>query len=232
VWQDFYRKHSGPDFELLSIAVDLQGASVVEPYARKFGVTFPVAVDTADVVGRAFGLKAIPVTFLVDEVGIVRLRGGGPTPEFLRQIEAVLGEPLSRSRGTLPQLPSARSRKELERRVARAPDDWEARLALARLYDVEGRGFAAIAQLREAERLRPRASGIPFLWGLVLLHQDDKQNALAKFKVARDLEPDNWRIRKQIWAIENPDKFYTGDSPDFGWQKEELAREKAGRNAR
>ena len=28
--------------------------------------------DTADVFGAAFGLKAIPVSFLVDEVGIIR----------------------------------------------------------------------------------------------------------------------------------------------------------------
>ena len=37
--------------------------------------------------------------------------------------------------------------------------------------------------------------------------------------------------RKQIWAIEHPEKFYTGDSPDFVWQKEELAREKNAKKA-
>ena len=72
---------------------------MVKPYTQKFGVTFPVAVDTADVFGQAFGLKAIPVTFLVDEVGIIRLRGGGPNAALLQQIEAVLREPLSKMRG-------------------------------------------------------------------------------------------------------------------------------------
>ncbi|MCI0540680.1 MAG: hypothetical protein L0Z50_36230, partial [Verrucomicrobiales bacterium] len=57
-------------------------------------------------------------------------------------------------------------------------------------------------------------------------------NALVKLKKARDLDPDNWRIRKQIWTIEHPEKFYTQDSPDFGWQKEELAQKRARRRSR
>ena len=200
---------------------------MVTPYVEKFGATFPVAVDTADVFGQAFGLKAIPVTFLVDEVGIIRLQGGGPSADLLRQIETVLKEPLAPTRAAIPQLAAARSKADLEQAVAGEPDDWRARLALARLYDAERRFVDAVSQLEAAAKLQPRESSIPLLWGLVLLHQDEKENALLKLKLARDLDPENWRIRKQIWAIEHPDKFYTGDSPDFGWQKEELARERS-----
>ena len=199
---------------------------MVRPYTKKFDVTFPVAVDASDVFGQAFGLKAIPVTFLVDEVGIIRLQGGGPNATLLRQIEAVLQEPLCQMRGARPQLASARSREELERTVVRAPEDWQARLALARLDDAEGQFSDAISELEAATKLQSRDASIPFLWGLVLLHQDQRDAALAKLKSARDLDPENWRIHKQIWAIEHPDKFYTGETPDFGWQKEELQREK------
>jgi hypothetical protein len=31
------------------------------------------------------------------------------------------------------------------------------------------------------------------------------------------LEPDNFVIRKQIWAVENPDRFYDGEI-DTDWQ--------------
>jgi tetratricopeptide (TPR) repeat protein len=198
---------------------------VVTPYVEKFGVTFPVAVDTADVFGQAFGLKVIPVTFLVDEVGIIRLQGGGPNADLLRQIETVLKEPMAQTRATVPQLATTRSKRHLEKTVARTPDDWRARLALARLYDAEERFAEALSQLEAAAKLQPGEGSILFHWGLVLLHQNQKENALVKFKRASDLDPENWRIRKQIWAIEHPDKFYAGDSPDFGWQKEELARE-------
>lgn len=131
----------------------------------------------------------------------------------------------------MPQLAAARSRDELEKAVARTPDDWRARLALARVYDAEERFRDAVSQLEPAAKLRPRESGIPFLWGLVLLHQNQKAKALNKLRLARDLDPENWRIRKQIWAIEHPDKFYYRDSPDYTWQREELAREKNETNA-
>lgn len=32
------------------------------------------------------------------------------------------------------------------------------------------------------------------------------------------LDQDNWIIRKQIWALEHPEKFYKG-KVDYDWQK-------------
>lgn len=229
MWQKFYEKHRGRDFELLSIAVDVQGPSVVRPYTRKFGATFPVAVDPADVFGRAFGLKAIPVTVFVDEVGIIRVQGGGPDAALLREIEAILDEPVTGVRAVQPQPPAARSKEELEQAAARAPDDVKSRVALARIYDDEGRYSEALAQLEAAAKLQPRSAEPLFVWGLVLFHQGQSERAIAKLKQARDLDSDNWRIRKQIWAIEYPDKFYKADSPDYSWQKEQLQREKSHR---
>jgi len=208
--------------------VDVQGAGVVRPFTQKFGVTFPVAVDPADVFGAAFGLKAIPVTFFVDEVGIIRLQGGGPNAALLREVETLLAEPATALRAKQPQLGAARSQADLEQLVATAPEDWRARLALARVHDEAQRYPDAVAQLEAAAKIEPRRAEIPFVWGLVLLHQGQKEKALAKLKHARDLDADNWRIRKQIWAIEHPDKFYTADSPDYDWQKTQLAREKKG----
>ena len=206
--------------------MDVQGAPVVKPYVERAGVTFPVAVDTADVLGRAFDLKAIPVSIFVDEVGIVRLRSGGPSKELRAQIEKLLREPATKLRGTEPQLPAAAALAELEREVAASANDWRARVALARTYAEASRFGDAIARLEAAAKLQPVESSVPFVWGLVLLQQGQKEAALIKLKQARDLDPDNWRIRKQIWAIENPEKFYTSESPDFDWQREQLKKEK------
>jgi len=211
--------------------VDVQGPGVVTPYTQKAGVTFPVAVDTADVFGGAFRLKAIPVTYLVDEVGIIRLRGTGPAAEFLGQVEQVLKEPVGRVRGVFPAVAAAHSRSELEARIAQAPDDWQARLALAQQLDFAGRPSEAFAQCEAAAKSNSGEAAVYFTWGLVLLNQKQKQAGLSKLKQARDLAPDNWRIRKQIWAIEHPEKFYTNASPDFGWQKEELTRENSSERA-
>lgn len=206
--------------------MDVQGAKVVKPYTEQHSVTFPVAIDPADVFGRAFDLKAIPVSFLVDEIGITRLRGGGPSAAFLKQVETILAEPLAQVRGQAPELPGVSSRADLEDAVRRAPDDWQRRVALAEAYAANAQFAEAIEQCEEAAQAHPKAAGVHFTWGQLLLQRGEKEAALAKLKQARDLDPDNWRIRKQIWAIEHPDKFYTGRSPDFSWQKEELKREK------
>jgi tetratricopeptide (TPR) repeat protein len=204
----------------------VQGPDVVTPWVKQYGVTFPVAVDTADIFGAAFGLKAIPVSFLVDEVGIIRLQGGGPSKEFRAQVEEILAEPVSEVRGKTRESATALSLDDLRARVEQAPDDADARLALAQGLERAGDHKTALAECEAAGRLRPADATIPFTHGLVLLRQGKTNEALAKLSQARDLDSGNWRIRKQIWALENPDKFYGTNGIDWNWQKEQVAREK------
>ena len=65
-----------------------------------------------------------------------------------------------------------------------------------------------------------------FQLGLVLLESGKKQEAMAEWRKALALDPQNWIIHKQIWAVEHPDKFYIG-AVDYGWQKEQLKAEES-----
>ena len=65
-----------------------------------------------------------------------------------------------------------------------------------------------------------------FQLGLVLLESGKEQEAMAEWRKALALDPENWIIHKQIWAVEHPDKFYNGDV-DYGWQKTQLESEKS-----
>ena len=49
------------------------------------------------------------------------------------------------------------------------------------------------------------------------------ESAVALWRQALDLDPDNYIIRKQIWAVENPERFYAGDV-DYDWQREQTAK--------
>lgn len=62
-----------------------------------------------------------------------------------------------------------------------------------------------------------------FRKGLKLYRRGDTPAALAEWRRGVSLEPDNWIIRKQIWAIENPERFYQGDV-DFDWQKIQISQ--------
>ena len=52
--------------------------------------------------------------------------------------------------------------------------------------------------------------------GRLLPQQGDKKTAMRHWRRARDLDGGNYIIRKQIWAVEHPDKFYP--TVDYGWQ--------------
>jgi hypothetical protein len=59
--------------------------------------------------------------------------------------------------------------------------------------------------------------------GLAAFQAGDAQTALEEWRLGVALEPDNWIIRKQVWAIENPERFYSGEV-DFTWQREQIAQ--------
>ena len=67
-----------------------------------------------------------------------------------------------------------------------------------------------------------------FQLGLVLLEEGKQGEAMAEWRKALALDPQNWIIHKQIWAVEHPDKFYKG-GVDYGWQKAQLEVEKSQR---
>ncbi len=57
--------------------------------------------------------------------------------------------------------------------------------------------------------------------GLSLFRSGDVDGASQIWREGIVLDPLNWNMRKQLWAIENPDKFYSSDV-DYGWQKEQV----------
>ncbi len=66
-------------------------------------------------------------------------------------------------------------------------------------------------------------ANVHFRAGLDLYRDGKVEEAVAQWRRGVELEPDNYIIRKQIWAVQNPEKFYSGDV-DLAWQKEQVAR--------
>ena len=62
-----------------------------------------------------------------------------------------------------------------------------------------------------------------FRKGMELYRQGRVQEAVAQWRMGVALEPDNYVIRKQIWAVEHPERFYRGDV-DFEWQGEQMRK--------
>lgn len=48
------------------------------------------------------------------------------------------------------------------------------------------------------------------------------EDAIASLERGFELDPDNWLIRKQRWALTHPDRFYAGEI-DTAWQTQQRA---------
>ena len=174
---------------MVVIAQDAQGAGVARPWVEKAGGTYRALLDQHNVIGRACGLKYVPVGILVDEEGrLVRAVGGVniDQEDFRRQLSAWV------ETGAIP--PAWIESDSQAGAPALTPDEAEA--------------------------------DARFQLAIVLLERDQRAEALAELRRAVRLDPQNWVIRKQMWAIEKPEAFYAGEV-DYGWQKEQMKREEA-----
>lgn len=157
--------------------MDAQGPATSRRFADQVKASFDVLVDSDNVLGEAFGFKAVPNGILVSPEGRVDAIKAGKfdirRPESRDLVDNWLtdnGVPL-----------------------VSVPEDTE--------WSQEARDLflAAGAAIRRGER----------------------QEAIRLLKLAFPLERDNLIIRKQLWAIEHPERFYSGDI-DTDWQREQF----------
>jgi hypothetical protein len=59
-WQAFYEQHRNENFELLSVAVDVQGAAAARPWLERARAAFTTVVDSENVLARRHEAKVVP----------------------------------------------------------------------------------------------------------------------------------------------------------------------------
>ena len=67
---------------------------------------------------------------------------------------------------------------------------------------------------------------VHFQRAIVYLHNGERAAAIKELGRAYRLDPANYIIRKQRWALEAPEMFYT-DRVDYEWQRRRQAAEDA-----
>src|SRR5919197_1690005 len=67
----------GQPFALYSINLQ-EDPPAIEPFARQLGLRVPILLDSEGDVTRAYGVRALPATFLVDRQGVLRQQRLGP----------------------------------------------------------------------------------------------------------------------------------------------------------
>jgi tetratricopeptide (TPR) repeat protein len=181
VWQQLYKDLNLADsgVEILSVAMDAQGAEVARPFVEKAHTEFPTIVDRENLLGQLYRFKAIPNGYLINEEGVVEYRRLGGFDIRRSETREIVEEWISKAKSSVE-----------------SPAEDE----LGSDHD-------------EANSL--------FRQGLELYENGNVDEAMILWRKGVGLEPDNYIIRKQIWAVENPDRFYQ-DKVDFDWQREQM----------
>ena len=86
-----YRQYQDRGLVILAVNV-LQSPETVRPFVDQLGISYDVLLDRQGEVTRRFLVMALPVTYIVDRMGIVRARFiGESTPEvFAKEISSLL----------------------------------------------------------------------------------------------------------------------------------------------
>lgn len=91
-----YRELQNEGFEILAISSDPQGAVVTRPFSESNDLTFPILHDTEYDVSGVYGVRTLPMSFLIDRHGTLRHRVFGArdwnSPEAKEVIRSLLKE--------------------------------------------------------------------------------------------------------------------------------------------
>lgn len=80
---------------VLAISIDGQGVKAAKPVIDEGGYTFLAPVDHGMNIARTFGVRGVPMTYVVDRNGMIAAQGFGPMeldhPALLKYVQAVAG---------------------------------------------------------------------------------------------------------------------------------------------
>ena len=69
---NLYKKYKDKGLEIVGIATDQLGKTVVKPFVEEFKINYPIVIGDSNEVMKIFGpIRGIPTTFLIDEKGII-----------------------------------------------------------------------------------------------------------------------------------------------------------------
>jgi len=92
-----YRRLKQRDFIVLAVSQDQDGAAVVAPFVKQYGLTFPVLLDPQAHASSRYGVTGYPETFVIDRDGNVIQHEIGPadwdSDQMIAYFEQLLDRP-------------------------------------------------------------------------------------------------------------------------------------------
>jgi tetratricopeptide (TPR) repeat protein len=197
----------------VSVALDLGGAEAAGPWIDRAKTSHPALIDQSHLLDELLGVVNVPTGIWIDEEGmIVR----PPEPAFPWHPRRLSDELLAQ----LPPLAAEQLREAEKIRID--PDayvgalrDWVENGERSR-YALSPDELLARSRPRNDDQARAAAS---FELAQHLERAGHHEDAIAWFREAHRLQPENWTYKRQAWSLSDPLQGPTADY-DSDWLKE------------
>ena len=181
-WQKLYAELKGKNFEIVSVAQDTGGVKDAGPFIIKAKPDYTVLIDDKHLVTHLYNMVNVPTAVWINEKGrIVR-------PNEVAYVD---------------------DRYKAMHRIEAAPY-----LDAIRDWAANGDRSAFVLSEKELnERLKPKdptraMADAEFSLAEYLYKTGKGEDAIAHFKEAQRLAPDNWNYKRQAWALSNAERDY------------------------
>lgn len=192
-WQKFYHDLNNKNFEIISIAQDTGGAKAAAPWITAANPEYTALIDDKHLVTQLYNMVNVPTGVWINEKGLI-----------VRPNEvAYVDNRFTGMHGidAAPYLDAIR--------------DW---------VEKGDRSQFVMKEQEVKERLKPPSqdrvtADAEFALAEYLHKMGKAEDAVAHFKEAQRLDPDNWNYKRQAWALTDAEKNY---GTSFGKEVQKL----------
>ena len=198
MWQELRAELHGDGLEVVTVALDSAGPEAARPWIEAARPEHPTLIDERHLLDELFGIVNVPSGVWIDEAGVI-VRP--PEPAFAAYPE--WGEGLGEDASEYQRRTLALEQQVLvehEKYVA-AVRDW-VRLGPASRYVLSP--AEVLARSRPRGRAESEAAA-HFELGSHLQRLGHAVDAVAHFKDAHRLQPENWTYKCQAWSFVSAD---------------------------
>lgn len=183
VWQELREELKDRNFEVITIACDSKGAAAAEQWIHSANPQHPSLIDPQHHVPELYNTRNVPAAFWIDEDGhIVRAND----PIYARR----------RSRDSDEVI--------INEKYLGALRDWVEKGHLS-IYVPNENDVQTHMGLQTTEDAQAMAY---FRLAVYLYQQGHSQEAVAHFKRAQALRPQNWNYKRQAWNLGDIESDY------------------------
>lgn len=214
MWQEVREQLRPKGVEVVTVALDTGGAEAARPWIEAAQPAHPSLIDATHVLDERLGVVNVPNGVWIDGDGMIVRPAEPAWPGRTPVIDDLRG------------LPIPPSRRAVTDEISRMRIDPQRYLSM--LLDWADKGASSRYVLSPDEvvaRSRPRsmdlaAAAAHFELGAHLHRGGDHPAAVAHWREAHRLDPDNWTYKRQAWNLESADVATGSPAYEGSWLKD------------